>query len=136
MQHTCRIGFNISSRPLQRPVHRPCERLRVHVGVRRCAAKCAAGSNGITAPSFSAESLRTPHSGYHWDGVREQFFEGWYWKVSDYTFRVLKSLLHIVQIRIVPFQWTESVLYDPVTVPGSTRDGHFDSVCIWRAFLP
>ena len=26
--------------------------------------------------------LETPHSGYHWDGIRERFFEGWYFKVS------------------------------------------------------
>ncbi|GBG58821.1 hypothetical protein CBR_g222 [Chara braunii] len=27
-------------------------------------------------------SLRTPHSGYHFDGSKRRFFEGWYFKVS------------------------------------------------------
>ncbi len=86
MQHTCSLGFITSVRPLHRPVHRPSERVQLHVGGRRCPAKCAASSNGISAPSFSAESLRTPHSGYHWDGIRDQFFEGWYWKVRDFAY--------------------------------------------------
>lgn len=27
-------------------------------------------------------SLQTPHSGYHWDGGRARFFEGWYYRVT------------------------------------------------------
>lgn len=27
-------------------------------------------------------SLQTPHSGYHWDGSNERFFEGWYYRVT------------------------------------------------------
>ncbi|EIE26754.1 tocopherol cyclase [Coccomyxa subellipsoidea C-169] len=30
----------------------------------------------------SLTSVTTPHSGYHFDGSRDRFFEGWYWKVS------------------------------------------------------
>ncbi len=26
--------------------------------------------------------LQTPHSGYHWDGGRDRFFEGWYYRVT------------------------------------------------------
>ena len=26
--------------------------------------------------------LRTPHSGYHWDGSSRRFFEGWYYRVT------------------------------------------------------
>jgi tocopherol cyclase len=26
--------------------------------------------------------LQTPHSGYHWDGQSERFFEGWYYRVT------------------------------------------------------
>lgn len=35
-------------------------------------------------PSKSAgsEVVTTPHSGYHYDGSKRQFFEGWYWKVT------------------------------------------------------
>ncbi|CAL8467097.1 g6633 [Coccomyxa elongata] len=29
-----------------------------------------------------SNDLTTPHSGYHFDGSRDRFFEGWYWKVS------------------------------------------------------
>lgn len=27
-------------------------------------------------------SLQTPHSGYHWNGSKERFFEGWYFRVT------------------------------------------------------
>ncbi|MEB3310786.1 MAG: tocopherol cyclase family protein [Snowella sp.] len=27
-------------------------------------------------------SLQTPHSGYHWDGKSDRFFEGWYFRVT------------------------------------------------------
>jgi tocopherol cyclase len=27
-------------------------------------------------------SLQTPHSGYHWDGNSDRFFEGWYYRVT------------------------------------------------------
>lgn len=27
-------------------------------------------------------SLQTPHSGYHWDGSSQRFFEGWYYRVT------------------------------------------------------
>ncbi|KAH7288288.1 hypothetical protein KP509_31G020500 [Ceratopteris richardii] len=35
-------------------------------------------------PNFSnpQRELRTPHSGYHYDGSKRRFFEGWYFKVS------------------------------------------------------
>lgn len=26
-------------------------------------------------------AVRTPHSGYHYDGRKSRFFEGWYFKV-------------------------------------------------------
>lgn len=34
-------------------------------------------SNGNGVPFVNT----TPHSGYHYDGFRQRFFEGWYWKV-------------------------------------------------------
>ncbi|NJO11559.1 MAG: tocopherol cyclase, partial [Leptolyngbyaceae cyanobacterium SL_1_1] len=30
----------------------------------------------------STASLQTPHSGYHWDGSRRRFFEGWYYRIT------------------------------------------------------
>jgi tocopherol cyclase len=28
------------------------------------------------------QALQTPHSGYHWDGYSQNFFEGWYYRVT------------------------------------------------------
>ena len=51
-------------------------RARGHA-VRRCTT-CAALAQ-------SAGQLRsTPHSGYHYDGRRSRFFEGWYFKASNH----------------------------------------------------
>nr|GMD46005.1 probable tocopherol cyclase, chloroplastic [Ipomoea batatas] len=36
----------------------------------------------VYTPTPSNRPLRTPHSGYHFDGTRRQFFEGWFFKVS------------------------------------------------------
>ncbi|XP_010668187.2 tocopherol cyclase, chloroplastic [Beta vulgaris subsp. vulgaris] len=36
----------------------------------------------VYAPTPPNRELRTPHSGYHFDGSSRQFFEGWYFKVS------------------------------------------------------
>lgn len=41
----------------------------------RCQVK-ARNNNGAVS-----NDLTTPHSGYHFDGSRDRFFEGWYWKV-------------------------------------------------------
>lgn len=30
----------------------------------------------------SIHSLQTPHSGYHWDGISQRFFEGWYFRIT------------------------------------------------------
>lgn len=46
---------------------------------------CGRRSRARVAPSclppFSS-SAETPHSGYHWDGTRGRFMEGWYFKVA------------------------------------------------------
>jgi tocopherol cyclase len=34
-----------------------------------------------TSPNNQALYLQTPHSGYHWDGSSQRFFEGWYFRV-------------------------------------------------------
>lgn len=40
--------------------------------------------------------LQTPHSGYHWDGREQRFFEGWYYRVTlperDQTFAFMYSI--------------------------------------------
>ncbi|KAK9274229.1 hypothetical protein L1049_019043 [Liquidambar formosana] len=38
--------------------------------------------NPVYVPTPSNRDLRTPHSGYHFDGSTRKFFEGWYFKVS------------------------------------------------------
>ncbi|XP_059460050.1 tocopherol cyclase, chloroplastic-like isoform X2 [Corylus avellana] len=43
------------------------------------------GSGSVTpvyVPTPPNRELRTPHSGYHFDGSTRKFFEGWYFKVS------------------------------------------------------
>ncbi|KAJ6732475.1 hypothetical protein OIU79_003556 [Salix purpurea] len=36
----------------------------------------------VYVPTPPNRALRTPHSGYHYDGTTRNFFEGWYFKVS------------------------------------------------------
>ncbi|KAF3446424.1 hypothetical protein FNV43_RR11603 [Rhamnella rubrinervis] len=38
--------------------------------------------NPVYVPTPPNRDLRTPHSGYHFDGSTRRFFEGWYFKVS------------------------------------------------------
>ncbi|XP_057959415.1 tocopherol cyclase, chloroplastic [Malania oleifera] len=42
----------------------------------------ALSASPIYVPTPSNRDLRTPHSGYHFDGSTRKFFEGWYFKVS------------------------------------------------------
>ncbi|GJN19570.1 hypothetical protein PR202_gb06859 [Eleusine coracana subsp. coracana] len=61
-------------------------------GVAQRAASISASSSSSSAPSTAAapvyaptprdRPLRTPHSGYHFDGTARPFFEGWYFKVA------------------------------------------------------
>lgn len=39
-------------------------------------------ANSVYVPTPAHRELRTPHSGYHYDGSVRRFFEGWYFKVS------------------------------------------------------
>ncbi|KAF3776492.1 putative tocopherol cyclase [Nymphaea thermarum] len=43
---------------------------------------CRAAVEPVYSPTPSDRPLRTPHSGYHFDGSARRFFEGWYFKVS------------------------------------------------------
>lgn len=42
----------------------------------------AVSSSPVYIPTPNNRELRTPHSGYHFDGTARVFFEGWYFKVS------------------------------------------------------
>ncbi|XP_062218839.1 probable tocopherol cyclase, chloroplastic [Phragmites australis] len=42
----------------------------------------AAAAAPVYAPTPRDRPLRTPHSGYHFDGTPRPFFEGWYFKVA------------------------------------------------------
>ncbi|CAA7410103.1 unnamed protein product [Spirodela intermedia] len=42
----------------------------------------ATSKRPVYVPTPSNRELRTPHSGFHFDGTSRQFFEGWYFKVS------------------------------------------------------
>lgn len=38
-------------------------------------------------------NVTTPHSGYHFDGSRDRFFEGWYWKVNLCTQAIIQTVM-------------------------------------------
>ncbi|KAM4074551.1 hypothetical protein ACB094_10G101800 [Castanea mollissima] len=42
----------------------------------------SASVSPLYVPTPPNRELRTPHSGYHFDGTTRKFFEGWYFKVS------------------------------------------------------
>ncbi|XP_047325739.1 tocopherol cyclase, chloroplastic isoform X2 [Impatiens glandulifera] len=44
--------------------------------------EAAAAVQPVYKPTPPNRDLRTPHSGYHYDGSTRKFFEGWYFKVS------------------------------------------------------
>ncbi|KAL9270638.1 Tocopherol cyclase, chloroplastic-like protein [Drosera capensis] len=56
------------------------------VSVARAGGDGGGGGRGSVRPVYTPtppdRELRTPHSGYHFDGSARQFFEGWYFKVS------------------------------------------------------
>ncbi|TQE02629.1 hypothetical protein C1H46_011785 [Malus baccata] len=41
-----------------------------------------AAASSVYVPTPRNRDLRTPHSGYHFDGTSRKFFEGWYFKVA------------------------------------------------------
>ncbi|GLT85428.1 hypothetical protein SLE2022_036180 [Rubroshorea leprosula] len=45
-------------------------------------AESAVSVDPVYVPTPRNRELRTPHSGYHFDGTTRKFFEGWYFKVS------------------------------------------------------
>ena len=68
--------------------------------VRRCTT-CAALAQ-------SAGQLRsTPHSGYHYDGRRSRFFEGWYFKASNHP----KDLLRWILLLCAPAAYVPAVSF-------------------------
>ncbi|XP_050212527.1 tocopherol cyclase, chloroplastic [Mercurialis annua] len=46
------------------------------------AAETLSSVTPVYAPTPTDRHLRTPHSGYHFDGTSRKFFEGWYFRVS------------------------------------------------------
>ncbi|XP_078428187.1 tocopherol cyclase, chloroplast / vitamin E deficient 1 (VTE1) / sucrose export defective 1 (SXD1) [Wolffia australiana] len=74
------------------PISRPSNvRMRRREGFRTVMAVSAAEEQQessaivkrpVYAPTPSNRQLRTPHSGYHFDGTTRPFFEGWYFRVS------------------------------------------------------
>ncbi|KAI3717644.1 hypothetical protein L1987_69395 [Smallanthus sonchifolius] len=59
-------------------------RLKFEANRRLSAVKTATEEivNPVYVPTPTNRDLRTPHSGYHFDGTTRKFFEGWYFKVS------------------------------------------------------
>ncbi|KAL6532965.1 Tocopherol cyclase, chloroplastic [Orobanche gracilis] len=67
------------------------------------------------SPTPPNRDLRTPHSGYHFDGSARKFFEGWYFKVSIPERRQSFCFMYSVENPAFPNPLTplESVQYGP-----------------------
>ncbi|XP_017255764.1 probable tocopherol cyclase, chloroplastic [Daucus carota subsp. sativus] len=51
----------------------------------------------VYTPTPTDRNLRTPHSGYHYDGSARKFFEGWYFKVAIPECRQSFCFMYAVQ---------------------------------------
>eukprot|EP00951_Prasinocladus_malaysianus_P040454 scaffold465453_cov37-Prasinocladus_malaysianus.AAC.1 len=51
------------------------------------------GSYRMPGPAPAPGAVRTPHSGYHFDGRPERFFEGWYFKVNEHA-AAMSTVIH------------------------------------------
>ena len=87
-QHICELDIARSLSPRLRQL---CAGLHKQNAVRRyspglgrvrCQAEVPASTRGQHHSSNGKLHVTTPHSGYHFDSSRDQFFEGWYWKVN------------------------------------------------------
>ncbi|KAL3655661.1 Tocopherol cyclase, chloroplastic [Castilleja foliolosa] len=56
----------------------------------------------IYEPTPRNRPLRTPHSGYHFDGTARKFFEGWYFKVSIPECRQSFCFMYSVENPVFP----------------------------------
>ncbi|KAK2446232.1 tocopherol cyclase, chloroplastic [Trifolium repens] len=72
-------------------------------------------SKPIYSPTPPNRQLRTPHSGYHFDGTARKFFEGWYFKVSIPERRQSFCFMYSVENPAFPKQLTtfELAQYGP-----------------------
>ncbi|KAK3212963.1 hypothetical protein Dsin_017669 [Dipteronia sinensis] len=66
----------IQSRPLK------LGRLTTRVVASSTQSESRVSENPVYVPTPPDRELRTPHSGYHFDGSTRRFFEGWYFKVA------------------------------------------------------
>lgn len=55
---------------------------QVHVASRPPPSSPSCAQKSVDLITAHDRALKTPHSGYHFDGSRRRFFEGWYFKVS------------------------------------------------------
>ncbi|PON37269.1 Tocopherol cyclase [Parasponia andersonii] len=58
------------------------DQYRASSGIGRDKESLPSSPSPVYTPTPSNGELRTPHSGYHFDGTGRKFFEGWYFKVS------------------------------------------------------
>ncbi|KAK2661206.1 hypothetical protein Ddye_007739 [Dipteronia dyeriana] len=68
--------IQIQSRPVK------LGRLTTRVGASSSQSESRVSENPVYVPTPPNRELRTPHSGYHFDGSTRRFFEGWYFKVA------------------------------------------------------
>ncbi|KAL8522047.1 hypothetical protein ACS0TY_012264 [Phlomoides rotata] len=75
----------------------------------------------VYEPTPRNRPLRTPHSGYHFDGTARSFFEGWYFKVSIPECR--KSFCFMYSVENPSFRKKLSILEQAQYGPRSTGVG-------------
>jgi hypothetical protein len=77
-----RIGFGSGSASFRLSSASPASRIAATSSVAGSEVVPAFSVNPVYTPTPKDRELRTPHSGYHFDGTARPFFEGWYFKVS------------------------------------------------------
>ncbi|XP_078176751.1 tocopherol cyclase, chloroplast / vitamin E deficient 1 (VTE1) / sucrose export defective 1 (SXD1) [Carex rostrata] len=77
-----RIGFGSGSASFRVTPTSTTSRIAATNSVAGSEVVPASSVNPVYTPTPKDRELRTPHSGYHFDGTARSFFEGWYFKVS------------------------------------------------------
>ncbi|KAJ4808318.1 Tocopherol cyclase [Rhynchospora pubera] len=77
-----RIGYRFGSGSIWVSPVRRSSRIGATISVTGSEVAPVSSVNPVYTPTPKDRALRTPHSGYHFDGTARPFFEGWYFKVS------------------------------------------------------
>ena len=67
------------------------QRVTSVTSVRQKRRLCCTTVKAQTANANSTTDVSTPHSGYHYNGAKRRFFEGWYFKVRLQMYAAVKQ---------------------------------------------